>query len=105
MITPDGVLELLESHERAFSLPSPLYRDAAAFELDLDGILHRHWLFAGPSCQIREPGEYFTVLVGRTSVIVLRDRQGVLRAFYNTFAIAARESAQPIKVALPPLCV
>jgi phenylpropionate dioxygenase-like ring-hydroxylating dioxygenase large terminal subunit len=84
MITPNGVLELLESHERAFSLPSPLYSDATAFELDLDGILQRHWLFAGPSCQIREPGEYFTVLVGRTSVIVLRDRQGVLRAFYNT---------------------
>lgn len=84
MITPDGMLKLLQSRERAFSLPSPFYNDPVAFELDLDAILQRHWLFAGPSCQIREPGEYFTVTVGRSSVIVLRDRAGTLRAFYNT---------------------
>lgn len=65
-------------------MPQQLYTDPAFFELDLEGIFGRHWLFAGVSCQIPEPGDYFTIAIGKASVLVIRDRLRAIRAFHNT---------------------
>jgi Rieske 2Fe-2S family protein len=78
------MLDLLASRKKFFSLPQPFYNDAALYELDLKGIWEQHWIFAGPECQIVEPGAYFTLTIGRSSVIVLRDRTHTIRAFHNT---------------------
>src|SRR5262249_25761274 len=79
-----AMLEALTSREPFFSLPQPFYGDPACFAVDLEGIFRRHWLFAGVSALIREPGDYFTLAVGKTSVLVIRDRSGAIRAFHNT---------------------
>jgi Rieske 2Fe-2S family protein len=41
------------------------------------------WLFAGHSCQIPEPGDYFLYDVGEDSVIIVRDDDGLVHALYN----------------------
>src|SRR6185312_15182112 len=66
------------------SLPGLLYRDAAAYELDLEAVFHREWIFAGLECEIPVPGDYLTVTIGRSPIIVLRDTAGEVRAFFNT---------------------
>ena len=78
------MVDLLASRQKFFSLPQPFYTDPALYELDLKGIWERQWIFAGPSCQIPEPGDYFTLTIGRSSILVLRDRTRTIRAFYNT---------------------
>ena len=41
------------------------------------------WLFAGHSCQIRRPGEYFLYDVDGDSLIIVRGNEWQLSAFYN----------------------
>lgn len=77
-------IDLLARRERRHSLPQPFYVDAAFHELDIANVWERCWLFAGPSCSIPLPGQWFTLDVGRSSIVVIRGQDGQVRAFYNT---------------------
>lgn len=69
--------------ERSWTIPSAWYTDPAFHDLDRDAIFARTWQGVGHLGQLREPGDFFTTTVADSPVIVLRDREGVLRAFYN----------------------
>jgi Rieske 2Fe-2S family protein len=66
------------------SLPAAYYRDPDIFEADLDAVWRRFWLFAGHSCELREPGSYLLLEPAHESLIVVRGDDGALRAFHNT---------------------
>ena len=78
------MLDVLASRAPGYSLPQALYNDAAFFELDLLEIFARRWLFVGAECEVARPGQFFTVTVGKTPIVVVRDRAGTIRAFFNT---------------------
>jgi len=42
-------------------LAGKFYGDPAFYELDLENIWRKEWLFAGHSCEIPKPGDYFTL--------------------------------------------
>lgn len=75
---------LLRTRTKQHSLPQPFYADPGFFELDLQGIFTKRWLFAGAACELPQAGSYFTVEIGPTSVIVARDRTDTIRAYFNT---------------------
>jgi Rieske 2Fe-2S family protein len=77
-------LNQLRSRQKQFSLPQSFYNSRSIFDLDLSAIFQPRWIFAGMSSEIATPGSYLTLDVGRTSVVVLRDHEGGLRAFFNT---------------------
>ncbi len=76
--------QLLESRKPNYSLAQPFYNDPDFYQLDLQHIFGQSWLFAGLTCEIPSAGRYFTMSFGNESVIILRDQQGAVRAFYNT---------------------
>lgn len=76
--------KLLHARRRGFSLPQQFYTDPAFFEMDLEAIFHREWLFAAAACELREPGDFVTLTVGRSPLLLLRDQRGELRGFFNT---------------------
>src|SRR5260370_26726252 len=78
------MLNLLRSRQPLFSLPGRFYSDPSFYDIDLDIIFHRRWLFAGFECEVERPGQFFTVTIGRSPIIVLRDRAGTLGACFNT---------------------
>ncbi len=80
---PD-IVQMLQTRPRNHSLPGRFYGDPEIFALDMAAIFHTQWLFAGCTCEVEQPGQYLTVAVGPTSVVVVRGRDGALRAFYNT---------------------
>jgi Rieske 2Fe-2S family protein len=80
----DSMRDLLRTRARHYSLPQPFYADPGFFELDLQGIFYRRWLFAGVACEIPQPGCFFTVQIGPNSIIVVRDRTDTIRAYFNT---------------------
>ncbi len=43
----------------------------------------RGWLFAGHTCEIVQPGDFFTLEVDSDSIVILRDEDGAVRAFHN----------------------
>ena len=55
------------------------------YELEREAIFKQTWLNVGRVEQLPRTGSYFTkeLVVARTSVIVVRDKEGGVRAFYN----------------------
>lgn len=83
-VARDEMLGLIRSHRFGYSLPQPFYKDAAFYQIDLEQIWYRDWLFAGHNCEIPKGGNYFTLQVGAYPVVVVRGRDGQIRAFHNS---------------------
>lgn len=75
--------DLLQNHQRGTSLPRAFYTARDILSLDLEHIFYRQWLFAGHTCEIPNPGDYFVVPVGDESIIVIRDKAGDIHAHFN----------------------
>lgn len=84
MRTAMEMLHTVSSHNPAFSLPAEFYGDPALFDLDMEMIFARDWLAVGHTCEVPQAGDYFTVQVGRDSLIVIRGQDGKIRSFFNT---------------------
>src|SRR5271165_5887630 len=75
---------LLESHQPGHTLPQGFYSDPDVFAFDLEAIYARSWILAGFDVELPDPGCYLSLPIGRSSVLVVRDREGALRGFHNT---------------------
>ena len=65
------------------TMPSRLYVDPAAYETDKERIFYRTWQYVGHVCSLPTAGSYFTTRLADESIIVVRDEQHQLHAFYN----------------------
>ncbi|VVO44846.1 aromatic ring-hydroxylating oxygenase subunit alpha [Pseudomonas fluorescens] len=65
------------------SLRSEAYVDPLWFKLDEQQILAKSWQWVCHIEKVREPGTYTTTEIAGNPVAVVRDHDGVLRAFYN----------------------
>jgi phenylpropionate dioxygenase-like ring-hydroxylating dioxygenase large terminal subunit len=77
---PDEVTELLAE---GYTLPSEFYTDERIFELEDYWIWQRSWQPAGIVAEVAEAGDFLTTKVGTVPVVVVRGRDGELRAFVN----------------------
>jgi len=59
------------------------YSAEEVYRADCEAVWRSGWLFAGHSCEISKPGQYFTLEVDSDSVVVTRDESGQARAFHN----------------------
>lgn len=67
----------------ARTLGREYYTSPEIFAKDVEQIFSTRWLCVGREDQIAQAGEFFVQTVGSESVIVVRDRGGVARAFFN----------------------
>jgi phenylpropionate dioxygenase-like ring-hydroxylating dioxygenase large terminal subunit len=65
------------------TIPWDWYSDPAVLRLERERIFRRSWQYAGRGDQVAEPGSYFTCDAGGIPLVVVRDGDGVLRAFLN----------------------
>ena len=84
MINFDGIAELLKQDRPGFTLPQKLYVSEEAYRFDVDVMLKSVWLYACTVAHVKNPGDWFLFELGETSVIVVRGRDGEIRAFHNT---------------------
>jgi phenylpropionate dioxygenase-like ring-hydroxylating dioxygenase large terminal subunit len=66
------------------AMPAWVYSTAELARLELERVLLPSWQIVCHVNSIPKPGDYMTLDVGPESVIVLRDRDGLIRGFYNT---------------------
>ena len=78
------MLKLVRNRRNGFSLQQPFYIDPDFHKLDMELIWYREWLFVGHNCEIAKPGGFFTAQVGDYPVVVVRGRDGEIRAFHNS---------------------
>ena len=69
--------------ELAEATPPQIYTSPEFLELELDEIFNQEWFCVGRIDDFQNPGNYVTAKIGRDPVIVLRDREGILRAMSN----------------------
>ncbi|MET3595048.1 Rieske 2Fe-2S family protein [Mesorhizobium shonense] len=84
MIDLGRVRELFDARFPGYSLPQEFYTDPEIFEFDLEAIHARSWIFIGLEAEIPSAGSYLATTIGRSPIVVVRDRDGTLRGFYNT---------------------
>ncbi len=65
------------------SLPSEWYRNEAVFGVEKTRLFAREWLAVCREQEIRAPGDHLVLDVLGESILLLRNREGALRAFYN----------------------
>ncbi|MEX2238617.1 MAG: aromatic ring-hydroxylating dioxygenase subunit alpha [Dehalococcoidia bacterium] len=75
--------DLKASMARGYTLPAPWYSDPALFSRELSVIFRRSWLYAGHVGQAANPGDYLTFEAGDVPVVIVRQRDGALKAFVN----------------------
>ena len=67
----------------ATTLPARYYTDPNLFHDELERFYCQTWICAGRCDQVRTPGDYFLREVAGESVIITRERENSLRAFFN----------------------
>lgn len=67
----------------ASTLPGRYYYDPAIYEREQERIFSRMWMCVGRADAIMGVGAYRVVSIGGESIIVMRGRDGALRAFLN----------------------
>ena len=75
---------LLVAHKPGFALEREFHTDPGVYQLDLERIWRRGWLFAGHSCEVKRPGDYIVFDVDTDSIIVMRGDAGAIHALHNT---------------------
>lgn len=83
MSCPAEINEILSDHKAGFAMPRGMYTSKDVYDHDIATIWNRNWLWVGHESQIPEPGDYFLFDYGPESIIVVRDRDGEVRAHLN----------------------
>jgi choline monooxygenase len=78
--------------ERARTIPSGWYFDPEVYAAECRTVFAGPWLAVGRVDQLRDPGSFVTASLAGEPILVVRDEQGTLRAFYNV----CRHRAAPI---------
>lgn len=71
------------SAKGAKTLPREYYTSGAIFRREMEVIFSQRWLYAGHISQVPASGAFFLFEIDNESLIILRDRQDEVRAFYN----------------------
>lgn len=69
--------------ERAHAMPKSVYTSAEFAAEEVKHIFAKDWLCAGRAEALNSPGDYMTMTIAGEPVIILRDREGVLRGMSN----------------------
>lgn len=77
LIEIDTAAAVARVHRRIFS-------DPAIFELEMRYLFEGGWVFLGLENQIPHAHDYMLTHIGRHEILLMRDRDGRIGAFYNT---------------------
>ena len=72
--------------EGVFRVDRRTFTDPAIFEMELDRVFARGWVFLAHESQLKKPGDILTTHIGRVPVLVTRNKAGIVRGMINSCA-------------------
>ncbi len=82
-MTIANALRRLRTRSPGTGMGREFYTDPQLYELDLNHIFYREWIFAAHACELAATGSYLTLQVGAYPLVLVRAADGVIRAFVN----------------------
>ncbi len=83
ILTAAELRSIRRPYRGARLLPRKTYHEPTIFDWERDHVLRRDWVIVGRVDEAPDPGTYFTTELDGEPLMVVRARDGVLRAFYN----------------------
>lgn len=84
MLTRPAELDVIfAQYQPGYALPREVYTSDAIFAHDIAAVWNRNWIWVGHDSQIPNAGDYFLFDYGPESLIIVRDREGQVRAHLN----------------------
>ena len=83
LIGEDGLAQTFAPIEEASGLPNAAYWSNEWLALELEHCFRRSWVFAGATAELLEAGDMKPTSIGGAPLIILRDRDGVVRGLHN----------------------
>ena len=78
-----NIKDLIASQKPGWSLDQRFYTEPEIYQLELDCLITQNWIFAGHESQIPSPGDFKILNVANESAIIVRSKDGSLKAFAN----------------------
>jgi Rieske 2Fe-2S family protein len=75
---------LFGTRRAGHTLPQALYTEQSAFDFDIAAVYAESWLMIGLDCELPKTGSYISIMVGKSPVLIVRDKDGEIRAFHNS---------------------
>ena len=72
-----------ENASSSFSLRKEAYVDPAWYNVDIEAIISKTWQWVCHSEKLRKSGSYITADIAGHPIMIVRDKQNIIRAFYN----------------------
>ncbi|BFM15349.1 hypothetical protein R50073_15320 [Maricurvus nonylphenolicus] len=69
--------------ETAVSLPFAAYSDPEFYELEMEKVFRNDWVFVCNEAELSKPGDYYAFTLADEPMIVIRGKDGTLRAMSN----------------------
>lgn len=69
--------------EGVYRIAREMFTDAALFDLEMELIFEKQWIFACHESQLPNPNDFITMQAGRQPMIITRDAKGELHALAN----------------------
>ena len=85
----DRLQSIIESYnptaslDHAYTIPASWYINEGLYDLELKTVFSNNWLLAGRRDQLQKPGQYVTTDIGTEPIVVVRDNDSTIRAFFN----------------------
>ena len=78
-----SINELIADYNSGYSLEQRFYKDPEIYNREIKNIFLKHWILAGHVSRIPTTGDYFLFEMDKESVIVVRSRDGEVKAHLN----------------------
>jgi len=60
-----------------------VYTDQEIFDLEIKQIFEKTWVYCGHESQVPNPGDYYTLTIGRQPMVMTRSEDGQINVLYN----------------------
>lgn len=97
---------VIDKEKGIYQCNRAIFTDESLFELEMKAIFEGNWIYLAHESQIAEPGDYYTLTMGRQPIIITRDKDGQLHGMINSCShrgamLASRKSGNKTSFTCP----
>ncbi len=75
---------IVDKEKGIYQCHRTIFTDPELFELEMAHIFEGNWVYLAHESQIENPGDFYTLTVGRQPLMITRDKDNTLRALINS---------------------